>query len=268
MEVDRHNDLVSRLADSICGLTTSEEWLRYLECQSRFRSYSFSNVLLISSQRPDASRVAGLRAWNRMGRVVRKGEKAIWILAPIVYRRDVESHDDDQVIRGFKPVAVFDVSQTEGTDLPEICRPLTGGEPSGLFDALVSVAGSIGFEVENSRLPGGVHGDCSHRLRMIRIESANSPAQRVKTLVHELAHALLHVQCDDRRQAELEAESTAYVVCQNLGIDTSGYSLGYVATWAGGCDEAVSSIKSSCRRIQTAASAILDGLGTGADDAA
>jgi antirestriction protein ArdC len=94
-------------------------------------------------------------------------------------------------------------------------------------------------------------------LHRIRVEISNSPAQRVKTLAHEIGHALLHGECDNRALAELEAESTAYVVCQALGLDTSDYSFGYVATWAGGGDQAIAGIKGSCDRIQKAASTIL-----------
>ena len=101
------------------------------------------------------------------------------------------------------------------------------------------------------------NGDCTHSEHRIRVETRNTPAQRVKTLAHEIAHALLHEQFDSRALAELEAESTAYVVCQSLGLDSSDYSFGYVATWAGGGEQAIAGIKASCERIQRTAATIL-----------
>lgn len=170
---------------------------------------------------------------------------------------DETSEETERVIRGFKWVPVFDIASTDGADLPTVCQKLTGDDPAGLYSRLADFAHSIGFAVENAELPGTVNGDCTHTLHRIRVEITNSPAQRVKTLAHEIGHALLHGECDNRALAELEAESTAYVVCQALGLDTSDYSFGYVATWAGGGDQAIAGIKGSCDRIQKAASAIL-----------
>ena len=104
---------------------------------------------------------------------------------------------------------------------------------------------------------GGVNGDCTHDLHRIRVEATKSPAQRVKTLAHELAHAFLHGEAHDRALGELEAESTAYVALSSLGIVSSDYSFGYVTTWAGGGDAAIAGVTASCQRIQKAASSIL-----------
>jgi antirestriction protein ArdC len=251
-------ELLAQLTDGIAKLTTSAEWLHYLDFQSRFHSYSFGNVLLIAAQRPTASRVAGFHAWRKLGRHVLKGEKAIWILAPMVYKRDDAAADDDErVIRGFKYVPVFDVEQTDGEELPSVCNRLDGDDPSGIFARLVSVAQSLGFTVEVTELPGSTNGDCSHLEHRIRVRVGNSPAQQVKTLAHEIAHAILHADYDNRALAELEAESTAYVVCNSLGIDSSDYSLGYVSVWAGGGDAAAAAIKASGERIQKTAAQIL-----------
>jgi hypothetical protein len=170
---------------------------------------------------------------------------------------DEKSEDEKRVIRGFKMVPVFDIASTDGEELPSVCHTLTGDDPAGLFTRLIDVATSIGFTVEDAELPGSVNGDCSHELHRIRVEITNSPAQRVKTLAHEIGHALLHEKYDNRPLAEMEAESTAYVVCQALGLDTSDYSFGYVATWAGGGEQAIAGIKGSCDRIQKSASTIL-----------
>ena len=254
-------DLIDTLTDGVRALTSSAQWQRYLEVQSRFHSYSLGNVLLIAAQSPSATRIAGFHAWRRLGRVVRRGEKAIWILAPITQKK---AHDDDEdpqpEIRGFKFVPVFDVSQTEGDDLPSVCHRLHGGDAHRHFDELVAVARSLGFTVEEVQLDGSTNGLCSHTARRIQIERRNAPAQKVKTLAHELAHAILHGSVQSRPLAELEAESTAYVVCSTLGVDSAEYSFGYVAVWAGGGDRAIAAIKESSHRIRQAATRILHGL--------
>jgi hypothetical protein len=263
--------LLSHLEDGIGALTSSEAWHDYLAFQSRFHRYSYGNVLLIAAQRADATKVAGFRSWQRVNRFVRRGEKAIWILAPMIGRaasgtRHGETDDQERVISGFRYVPVFDVSQTVGEDLPAMCHKLSGADDSGAYDRFVAVATTIGFRVVDHRFTDTTNGDCSRAHRRIRIEAGNTPAQRVKTLVHEIAHALLHETVEDRALAELEAESTAYVVCRAIGMDTGDYSFGYVATWAGGGEAAMALIKSSCGRIQTAAATILEG-GTNRKDA-
>jgi hypothetical protein len=269
MGTNNRPELVEKLTAGIQSLTSSEEWLRYLDYQSRFHSYSFNNVLLIAAQMPSASRVAGFRAWQRMSRFVRKGEKALWILAPMIYKDIEESSDDPKrVIRGFKYVPVFDVSQTDGEELPETTHKLRGEDPAGCFARLLAVAHSIGFTVEDAELNGMCNGDCSHEHRRIRVEVTNSPAQRIKTLAHEIAHAILHEKHDDRALAELEAESTAYVVCQALGVDSSDYSFGYVAGWAGDGEKAIAAIRLVGERIQKTAEQILDALGAEQSEAA
>jgi len=180
--------------------------------------------------------VAGFNAWRKLNRFVRKGEKAIWVLAPMVYK-DVEDGETDRVVRGFKFVPVFDIAQTDGEGLPSICNRLEGGDPKGRYAQLVTVAQSCGFSVEDHEFNGNASGDCCHADHRIRVETTNTPAHRVKTLAHELAHALLHESYENRALAELEAESTAYVVCQGLGIDSGDYSFGMsqpgqvMATW-------------------------------------
>ena len=261
MASNNRPDLVEKLTEGIAKLTNTEEWERFLDYQSQFHHYSASNVMLIMLQSGGrATKVAGFRAWQRMNRFVRKGEKAIYVLAPMIYKRSDDTtatDDDNRIIKGFKYVPVFDIAQTDGEELPSVCNRITGDDPAGLFAQLVAVAHSIGFTVEDYDFDGGPNGDCSHLEHRIRIEVGNSPAQRVKTLAHELAHALLHEKFDDRSLAELEAESIAYVVCQSLGLESSDYSLGYVATWAGDGDKAVANIKASCERIQKTAATIL-----------
>ena len=262
---NRRAELVAELERGIGELVTSDRWRAHLEVQSRFRQYSFGNVTLIASQCPDATRVAGFQAWRGLGRSVRRGERAIWILAPMLAPREEDrraaSKGHERVVRGFKAVPVFDVSQTDGPDLPSVCAALQGSDDAGAYDRLVGFGSMIGFAVEDRELEAGTNGDCSHEQHLIRVERRNQPAQRVKTLAHEIAHALLHETFEDRSLAELEAESVAYVVCRSLGFDASGYSFGYVALWAGGGERAIAGVRSSGERIQKAAARILSGIG-------
>ena len=257
-------ELLDTLTEGISSLTSSERWRRHLDVQARFHRYSFGNALLIGAQFPEATRVAGFTTWKCLGRSVAKGESAIWILAPVVGRRvRVDEDEEHRPIRGFRTVPVFDLSQTTGDPLPEVCSTLGGGDPTRLLDRLVDRTEGVGYTVVFTELPGTVNGDCSFAARRIRVEVRNAPDQQVKTLAHELAHALLHAQVDDRSLAELEAESTAYVVCRSLGLDSGAYSFGYVATWAGGGEQALAGIKASGGRIQQAAAVILDAPRTG-----
>jgi hypothetical protein len=180
----RTEELLQRLTEGVEQLTSSEAWLRYLDMQRRFHSYSFANCLLIAMQRPEATRVAGFRRWLELGRHVRKGEKGIAILAPIVSRvkvLDEESGDERTLVsapRSFRVVHVFDVAQTEGDELPEVpVTRLTGDDPAGAYSQLVDVAHSLGFRVEEDYLTGSRNGDCNFAERLIRVEVRNEPAR-------------------------------------------------------------------------------------------
>jgi len=258
-------ELLDTLAEGVAALTTSERWTQYLEVQSRFPRYSSNNVLLILAQRPDASRVAGYRAWQALGHQVLAKESALRIFAPIKYRRDdLPDGQLAQEIRGFKLVPVFDVSQTEGPELPDIVSKLHGEAPEGLFVKLTDFADGIGFRVERPwSLESGANGDTDHAAGLIRVATNNDGAQQVKTLAHEIGHALLHdpevASTRDlaRELKELEAESVAYVICRALGMETGDYSFGYVVGWSGSGEQAVAGIKSSTTRIQRAAAAVV-----------
>ena len=274
MERTTAAELLATLADGVADLTSSTAWRAWLDVQRRFHRYSWGNTLLIAAQCPDATRVAGFHAWLRLGRHVRKGEHGIAILAPVVPRLRVVDADsgDERLVAGrphaFRVAHVFDVSQTDGEELapPPVTR-LEGGDPKDWYTQLRDVAHSLEFTVEEDYLPDDVNGDCNHALRQIRIEVRNGQRQQVKTLAHELGHAILHADraglC--REQAELEAESVAYVVCAGLGIDTSEYSFGYLAVWAGGGEQARRAIAESAQRIQTAAHRVLDAVTPGAE---
>jgi antirestriction protein ArdC len=268
IEAHQPGDLLEQLAAKVSELTGTAQWRRHLEFQSRFHRYSYGNVLLIAAQFPSATQVAGFHTWRKLHRSVRRGERAIWILAPVLHRDAQAAEARPEIgeavsgrhVVGFRSAAVFDLSQTEGEEPLPVCGRLRGEGPAGVYAGLLRVAAAIGFSVEDHEFEGATNGDCSPVERRIRVEVRNAGAQRVKTLAHELAHALLHQGSDDRSLAELEAESTAYVVCHSLGIDSSEYSLGYLASWAGGGPQAVAGIRASCERIQRTAAAILAGV--------
>lgn len=248
-------------------LTSSGEWTNWLAVCRRFHRYSFHNQVLILSQRPEASWVAGFQTWRQLGRQVRKGERGISILAPRMIRPlptdQEEPQEEAPLLVGFGVARVFDVAQTDGRDLPSPARALSGGVAGPGMDQLIERALQLGFDVRFTELWGQRNGDCSHALKRIRVRTGLSPNQQLKTLAHELGHALLHGEefRGDRQQAELEAESVAYVVCSELGVDSSDYSFGYLASWSAGGQGLMETISASGSRISAAASALLDPQG-------
>ncbi len=254
---ERHRRLLEQLQRGVLDLTSTDGWRRWLGFSRRFRSYSFHNQLLILAQRPDAAWVAGYRAWQQLGRQVRAGERGIAILAPVPPpKRDPDPGAEEPVAHSFRVVRVFDVGQTEGRALPSPVETLEGADPvQEQLSWLLKEAVELGFAVQFRDLLGSRNGDCSHALRRIRIRLGLPPPQTLKTLAHELAHAILHGPefSGDRALAELEAESTAYLVCADLGLNSSAYSFGYVAHWAGGGPQAVRGIDSAAARVLAAA---------------
>jgi antirestriction protein ArdC len=243
---DNVTDLDARLAAahekltaSVAALTTSEAWGQMLRVAGRFHRYSPNNVLLITVQRPDATLVAGYRAWAQLGRQVQRGERGIAILAPVIRKVDATEAPDPEEgvrkLRGFRIAHVFDVSQTEGKPLPN-CGPtlLAGGSPHGLWDRLADQVHAAGFTLDRGDC-GAANGYTDHLNHHVRVRADVSPAQASKTLAHELAHVLLHgpeQQPRTRPVAEVEAESVAYVVGSAAGLPTDDYSVPYVAGWA------------------------------------
>ncbi len=265
-------DVIDQLRQGVATLTSTDQWTRWLRVQRRFHHYSWGNSLLILMQRPDATRVAGYHTWRSVGRQVRKAEHGIAILAPVVRRLRIEDEGVDGTERVlveqptvFRLARVFDIAQTDGEPLPEVVTRLTGNDADSRFAGLVKVAATLGYSVEVSVLPGERNGDCTFELKRIRVREGLEPTQSVKTLAHELAHAILHGEADDtgatQAVAELEAESVAFVVCDDLGLDSSGYSFGYIATWSGDGDVATRLISASAQRINQAVRTILEQLG-------
>ena len=255
------HDLLARLERAIGEIHDSASFRRYLDAQARFHEYSFGNVALILSQRPDATAVAGYNAWLRLNRHVRKGEKAIRILAPMS-RKDETEDGEQKYHLFFRAVSVFDVSQTEGEPLPELPVPLLEGEAGGpLMERLLLVAQTEGVHVALARgeLPGSAAGAYWPAERTIRVRSGPM-RQMTKTLAHELGHHFhetrLGGETESRAERETIAESVAYVVCSHYGLDTGERSFPYVATWA----KEPLTFKAALQSIQKLSATLIDRL--------
>lgn len=262
--MEKAHELLTR---AVGELVSGEDWAAMLDMAGRFHRYSANNALLINLQCPGATRVAGYKAWQALGRQVRKGEKGIAILAPVVYRRrPIDDSDPDAlvgVLAGFRVAFVFDISQTEGDPLPEIpVMPLAGDAPGSLWDLLAAQVGAAGFELVRGEC-APANGVTDFGARRVTVAADLTPAMAAKTLAHELAHATMHDRVTTcRGVAEVEAESVAYLVTNALGLDSGSYSFGYVASWARGEVQVV--LDAAERSIRTAR-AIL--AAAGLDDA-
>ena len=289
-EKQKVQEITDKLEEGLKELFESEKYKTYLSTMSKFHNYSFNNTLLIAMQRPEATLVAGYKAWQKnFERHVNKGENAIRILAPAPYKIKEERDKLDPVtgemmfdengmpqkeqvevtIPAFRAVSVFDVSQTDGKPIPELEAQELLSTVEGYEDfvqALMNVATiPIGFE----DIPGDSKGYFHTEEKRIAVQENMSESQTLKTMVHEVAHSMLHnkeinrddlmeAPIKDRNTKEAEAESVAYTVCQHFGIDTSDYSFGYIAGWSSGKD--MKELKSSLDTIRKTASELITGI--------
>jgi antirestriction protein ArdC len=214
-------------------LLSSDGWQHWAEVRGSFHRYSFGNCMLIAMQRPDATRIAGFHKWQELGRQVRKGEKSIRILAPHTFKHVDERTGEEETKVYFRAVPVFDLSQTDGNPLPEVpCEPITGDSHADLIPRLEQFAGSTGWTVETGDT-GDADGFARSADQLIRIsDRIVEPNRRVRTLVHELVHALgIGYKEHGREVAEVLTETAAFVTLRSLGLDTGGMSVPYVASW-------------------------------------
>jgi antirestriction protein ArdC len=267
---DKLEALHETLTSQVAALVDGDAWQRMLRAAATFHRYSFGNVCAILAQRPDASQVAGFHTWRKLGRTVNKGEHGIAILAPVTYAAD---RDDEQPnegpaprrLRGFKIEHVFDVSQTSGDPLPEVGpRELEGDAPAELWEGLASQVEGEGYTLRRGECQRpSARGDTDPATRTVTVREDLQLAQACKTLAHELAHIRLgHVNdlptyraC--RGPAEIEAESVAYMVCAEAGLDSTDYSVAYAAGWANGD---VAAIRATAEKVITIARSITDAL--------
>lgn len=283
---ERMKEITDKLEAGIQALFESEQYKNYLTAMSKFHNYSFNNTLLIAMQKPDASLVAGYNKWkDEFERHVKRGEKSIKILAPAPYkvRRQVEKLDvngrpipgpdgkplteeQEVTVPAFKVVSVFDVSQTEGREIPDIAVDELTGSVERYQDFFTALERTSPVPVAFEQIDSGAHGYYHLEDRRIAIQEGMSELQTLKTAIHEIAHATLHAidkdatpeelaQRPDRRTREVQAESVAYTVCQHYGLDTSDYSFGYVAGWSSGKD--LSELKASLETIRATANNLI-----------
>ena len=285
---ERLQELTDRLENGIKELYASGRYAEYLAAMSKFHHYSFGNVVLILLQCPTATKVAGYNRWKKdFGRQVKKGEHGISILCPCPQTRWAQKQKTDSIsgqpilsedgspvmetvritIPRFKIGTVFDVSQTEGRELPSIMASELTGEVESfqrLYDCLAELSP---VPITEDEVPGTAKGFFSSEEQRIVLRRGMPQLQIVKTLVHEIAHAKLHdktkIPVEEqkvRSQREVEAESVAYVVCQHIGLDTSDYSFGYVAGWSRGKE--LRELKESLGIIQATAGEMISQIET------
>ena len=286
---DQLKEITERLEQGVKDIFTSEMYTKYLLTMSKFHNYSFNNTLLIAMQRPDATLVAGYNAWkNKFNRYVKKGEKGIQIIAPapVKEREEREKIDKDtgltvlnesgepeievveRVIPRFRVTTVFDYAQTDGEPLPTLeVNELTARvkDYTLLKEAIEQVSP---VPIRFGEIEGNAKGYYSHKDKEICVRADMGESQTIKTMIHEVAHAMLH-DSDQMKQRgeekdqltkETEAESIAFTVCSALGIDTSDYSFSYVASWASGKE--LKELKDSMDTIRLTAADFLEKLET------
>ena len=288
-EKQKVQELTEKLEQGIKELFESEKYKTYLNTMSKFHNYSFNNTMLIAMQKPEATLVAGFKAWQKnFDRHVKKGEKGIRILAPAPYKIKEEQEKLDPVtgeimldkngmpiteeveikIPAFRVVPVFDVSQTDGKELPDIGVNELSGSVEDYEDFMQALTEVSPVPITYEDIDGDAKGYFHTTDHRIAIQEGMSQSQTVKTAIHEVAHAKLHdrernqdidaVLDKDRNTKEVEAESVAYTVCQHFGIDTSDYSFGYIAGWSS--DRDMKELKSSLDTIRKTASELITGI--------
>jgi len=244
---NKTNEAVSYLVEAL-EKGESEVLTMYLNAMARFHNYSFGNIMLIARQRPTATRVAGIRTWNSLGRFVKRGEKGILILAPMVGRRTQRKYEiateidtnnaaderkPEQQVYGFRAVYVFDVSQTEGKELPTLTD--VEGDVTGYREPLIEYVESQNIKLRYSEKIGPAKGLSSGG--RITLLAGMQPAEEFSTLVHEMAHEMLHRRerrtLTTKQVRETEAEAVAFVVCQSIGLQTGTASADYIQLWNG-----------------------------------
>jgi hypothetical protein len=243
------DDLASQLETDSKALTT------FLQAMGKFHKYSFGNTILILTQRPDASRVAGFHTWRSLDRHVKRGAKGIAILAPMLMKRS-KTNDDDEKLLGFTVAHVFDVADTEGEPLPGFAT--AKGDPGPALHKLHHYANKLGIEVSKTDAMRTASGMST--VGKILLKADLSPAEEFGTLCHELCHECLHTQEEratiPKQVLELEAEAVAFVVSSAVGLDTNSAFSDYIKIWKGN----PKLLRGSLDRIQKTASPILDAI--------
>lgn len=247
------------LTDGVAAVIASNDFQQVLDMMGKFHRYSLQNTMLIMAQKPTASRVAGFKTWQGMGRNVRKGEKGIQIFVPHI-RKPKEGDEDQKPQMSFGVGYVFDVEQTDGDELPsfETTTWLEGESTEGVIEAVTSWIEKNGITVDiySANVPDTARGYWDSKNKEIHVSAVCDGKQRAKTLVHEVAHALTKPEYQDHRQNEAIAEGAAYVVSNYFGMDTGEQSFGYIASW---CTDQIKFLQ-TVGEIQRIAHAVIEGV--------
>ena len=260
---DKTHRAAELLTSSVTQLLNSDTYQDALRFRTTFQTcYSFCNLWLIYMQKPDATMVAGYKKWQKIGRQVKKGEKSLAIFAPLT-KKDKEAGETE--VFGFRSATVFDVSQTEGEPLPELPHPVVLEDDSTqireTLGRLEHFTRMSGFTLSTRPL-GNAFGSFSPASKSIILRNNLPPLQRLKTLVHEVAHGLLHQDTRlaeaNRHLEELEAESCAFIVLHSLGLDTSRYSFPYLAHWVEKPEDLLPAAERASRAADTILAALVE----------
>ena len=264
-------DITEQLEQGVKDVYESERYKAYLDFMSKFYDYSVNNIILIMMQKPNASLVAGNQAWKtKFNRQVKKGEKGITILAPcpkkftkIIENEDGTKEEKEVKYTTFRACTVFDISQTEGEDVPNYMDMLNDSVDN--YEEMIRNLQTISpVPISFEDITNGANGYFHQIEKRIAIANGMSELQTIKTMIHEISHAMLHdheegIEKDaDRRTKEVQAESIAYTVCKMIGLETSDYSFGYVAGWSKGKE--VKELNASMEIIRKTAKEIYDQL--------
>ena len=277
---DKLQEIVDKLQEGIKEIFNSTSYKEYLKTLSKFHNYSFNNCLLIALQKPDATLVGGFKFWcEDMNRPVKKGEKAINIIAPAPQKRKKVTDILDEngkpkfdangqklqktemlTVPAFKVVNVFDVSQTDGEPIPELGKTQLTGDVDQYKDFFAALEKTSPVPIRFDKTKSKANGYYDQNEKCIVIKKGMSELQNLKTLIHEIAHARIHDKHldkpkQDRNTQEVEAESIAYTVCQHFGLDTSEYSFPYIASWYS--DKELNTLKATLDSIRYEANDII-----------
>ena len=264
---EKMDRITAMLKEGVEQVFSSEQYTLWLKTMGKFHHYSLNNQILILMQTGGtASHVAGYRKWQTLGRQVRKGEKGIWIISPMQFKKESDDPDkDDDIMTLFKAATVLDISQTDGDDLPSLVQELTDDDAS--YDAIIEKL--VNFSsvpvTFTSDLPTGVYGCFSPSEQCIKVRDTISRSHRTKTLIHEICHSIWEkdTKCmNDRREAEVRAESTAFCVLSGIpGVDANkigDYSFGYITSWSSGKE--LPELKAVMQDIRDTADKILSAI--------
>lgn len=279
---EKVNKLLTQLELGTKELFNSEKYKNYLTTFSKFTKYSINNTILIYLQNPNTTLVAGYKAWEtKFKRHVKQGEQGITILAPMKYKKDPDDDESDSYIL-YRPVTVFDISQTEGEELPSFSPELLTQSVNGYEKFMIALAKTTDYKIVFKDLAQDINGECNHLDKTLYIRKGMSESQNIKTLLHEIAHSKLHKVPEahpnnsntsngndtseahpndsnalSRNGKEVEAESVAFVVSTYFGIDTSSYSFPYIVGWE---EKDESLLRHSLKRIRDTAHVLITQL--------